>query len=73
MNSVTFVNVFIRRAELEGKIGTIELEANENLPITWNQQKDAIMELFQLNNEGINADFSDSGKYSIFEEGYWTD
>lgn len=50
-----FINVFIRRAELEGKIGSIELEANENLPITWNQQKDAIMELFQINNEGINA------------------
>jgi len=50
-----FINVFIRRAELEGKIGSVELEANENLPITWNQQKDAIMELFQINNEGINA------------------
>jgi hypothetical protein len=49
-----FVNVFIRRAELEGKIGSIEIEANENLPITWNQQKDAIMELLQINNEGIN-------------------
>ena len=49
-----FVNVFIRMAELQGKIGSVEIEANENLPITWNQQKDAIMELFQLNNEGIN-------------------
>lgn len=50
-----FVNVFIRMAELQGKIGNIEVEANENLPITWNQQKDAIMELFQLNNESVNA------------------
>jgi hypothetical protein len=48
-----FINVFIRKAELEGKIGSVELEANENLPITWSQQKDAIMELFQLNNETI--------------------
>jgi hypothetical protein len=48
-----FVNVFIRRAELEGKIGSVELEANENLPITWNQQKDAIMELFGMNNDMI--------------------
>ena len=39
----------------QGKIGSVEIEANENLPITWNQQKDAIMELFQLNNEGITA------------------
>lgn len=48
-----FVNTFIRRSELEGKIGSVELEANENLPITWNQQKDAIMELFQLNNDQV--------------------
>jgi hypothetical protein len=48
-----FVNVFIRKSELEGKIGSIELEANENLPITWNQQKDAIMELFGMNNDSI--------------------
>jgi hypothetical protein len=50
-----FVNVFIRMAELQGKIGNVEIEANENLPITWNQQKDAIMELFQLNNESVNS------------------
>jgi hypothetical protein len=50
-----FVNVFIRMAEVQGKIGSVELEANEALPITWNQQKDAIMELFQLNNEALMA------------------
>jgi hypothetical protein len=50
-----FINVFIRRAELEGKIGSIELEANENLPITWNQQKDAVMELLQSQNEELVA------------------
>jgi hypothetical protein len=46
-----FINVFVRKAELEGKIGSIELEANENLPITWNQQKDSVMEIFKMNNE----------------------
>lgn len=50
-----FINVFIRRAELEGKIGSVELEANENLPITWSQQKDAIMQLFEMNNPEILA------------------
>lgn len=48
-----FVNVFIRMAEMQGKIGNVELEANENLPITWNQQKDAIMELFKMNSDPI--------------------
>lgn len=43
----SFYNVFIRRAELAGKIGKVELEANENLPLTWSQQKDVIMTLLQ--------------------------
>jgi len=42
-----FFNVFIRKAELEGKIGKVELEANENLPMTWHQVKDVIMTLLQ--------------------------
>ncbi len=50
-----FINVFVRKAELQGKIGSIEIEANENLPLTWNQQKDTIMELFGSGNEMIIA------------------
>jgi len=48
-----FINVYIRKAELEGKIGKIELEANENLPLTWSQQKDLIMQLLQAANPQI--------------------
>jgi len=48
-----FVNTFIRMAELQGKIGSIELEANENLPMTWTQQRDIIMQLLQSNNPQI--------------------
>jgi hypothetical protein len=50
-----FVNVFIRKAELEGKIGRVELEANENLPLTWGQQKDVLMQLMQGGNPEILA------------------
>ncbi len=50
-----FVNSFIRKAELEGKIGRVELEANENLPLTWSQQKDVIMQLLQAGNPEILA------------------
>ena len=50
-----FVNIFIRMSEIQGKIGEIELDANENLPITWNQQKDTIMELFQMQSDPITA------------------
>jgi hypothetical protein len=50
-----FINVFIRKAELEGKIGRVELEANENLPLTWSQQKDIIMQLLQAASPEILA------------------
>jgi hypothetical protein len=44
-NDGNFINTFIRKSEMEGKIGNIELEANENLPMTWGQKKDLMMEL----------------------------
>lgn len=45
-----FINVIIRKSELEGKIGKIELEANENLPLSWQQVRDIIMKLMELQN-----------------------
>lgn len=50
-----FFNVFIRKAEMEGKIGRIELEASENLPITWSQQKDIVEKLLLAGNPEILA------------------
>lgn len=49
----SFINVFIRKAELEGKIGSIELESVANLPMTWMQQKEAFMSIIQLNNPAL--------------------
>jgi hypothetical protein len=40
-----FVNVMINRSELTGKIGKVELESSENLPMTWGQRKDVIEKL----------------------------
>lgn len=48
-----FVNTFIRKSELEGRMGRIELEANENLPMTWAQKKDLLMTLLQATNPEI--------------------
>lgn len=48
-----FINVFVRIADLEGKIGRIELEANENLPLTWSQRKDVYMKLLEAQNPKI--------------------
>jgi hypothetical protein len=53
-NQGNFINVFIRKIEATGgKLGSVELEASENLPLTWSQRKDALMELFKLNNEEV--------------------
>jgi len=49
----SFINVMIRKAELEGKIGKVELESNENLPLTWTQKKDLMMTLLQATNPEI--------------------
>lgn len=48
-----YINEFIRKAELQGKIGSVEIEANENLPLTWNQRKDVIMQILNAGNPEI--------------------
>lgn len=55
----SFINVFLRKAELEGKIGRVELEASENLPLNWNQRKDVVMALLQSNNPQVMSLLSD--------------
>lgn len=54
-----FINVFIRKAEIDGKIGSVELETSDKLPITDEQQADMIMQLFTLNNEEITRALMD--------------
>lgn len=50
-----FVNIFIRKAETEGKIGSVELEASDQLPLTWSQKKEAVMALIQMSNPEVMA------------------
>jgi len=54
-----FVNVFIRRAEMDGRIGSIELEPDEKLPISDEQQADIILQLMNLNNQEVTAALMD--------------
>src|SRR3990172_4853200 len=49
----SFVNVMIRKIDLSGKIGKVELEANENIPLTWSQRKDIVMQLLLSPNPQI--------------------
>lgn len=63
-----FINVFIRQAEMQGKIGRVELEANENLPLTWSQRKDVVMQLLQAANPQILEIISAPENLSIIHE-----
>lgn len=53
--SGNFVNVWIRRSQLIGKVGGVESEASETFPVSLAQKKDIIMKLIELNNEYINS------------------
>jgi hypothetical protein len=46
----SFINLFIRISELEGKIGKIELEAADNLPLTWTQVRENAMKMIEAQN-----------------------
>ena len=48
-----FVNVFVKRAELEGKVGRVEPETSDNFPISSGQKRELLMSLLQVKNEVI--------------------
>src|SRR5258706_5089201 len=54
-DSGNFINVFIRKSELQGKIGKVELEASDQIPSSWESQKDTIMQLLTNSNPAIAA------------------
>lgn len=49
----SFINVWIRRAELTGKIGRVSPEISDQFPTSWAEKRSALMELIKLNNETI--------------------
>ena len=50
-----FINVLINKSDIQGTIGDIECEADENLPASWTQVKDVILELMTSNNPVMMA------------------
>lgn len=49
----SFINEWIRKADLEGNIGEIEVEVSDQLPATFGQVRDQLMSLIELNNPQI--------------------
>lgn len=46
----TFINVWIRKSSLNGKVGHVEPELDGHLPQSWAQKKEFLMNLIQLAN-----------------------
>jgi len=63
----SYVNSFIKKADLEGKIGDIELEASEQLPITWAQKSEIGMKLFESNNPLIVQALTSPENINLFK------
>ena len=63
-----WINSFIRKAELTGKIGEIELEASEQLPTSWQQKRDIIMQLMQTNSPEVISALTDPANLGILSE-----
>lgn len=51
--TASFENIWIKTAELTGNVGSIEPDVDEELPISNEQIKSTIMELFTLNNPDL--------------------
>ena len=63
-----FLKVYIKKAQLEGKIGSVELEGSEQIPSTWQQKKDALMQLLQMNNPQILEALMSPENLSLLKE-----
>ena len=53
-NGSSYVNVWVKKAEMTGKIGEATPESSETLPVSWNQKRDVIVNLLQMGNEMID-------------------
>ena len=51
----TFVNVWINKSSLQGKVGHVEPELSGSLPLSWSQKKDFIMQLANLQDDRIGS------------------
>lgn len=44
----SFINVWIKVSELKGKIGEVTSEASEQLPVTWAQRRELLLQLMNM-------------------------
>jgi hypothetical protein len=44
----TYINVWVKKSELTGKVGHVNIEVETQLPLSWSQQRDFIMNLLNI-------------------------
>lgn len=49
----SFINAWITRAELQGRVGNVEPESSENFPITASQKRDLLLKILELKHEVV--------------------
>jgi len=49
----SYINTIIRKADLTGNLGSIELESSDQLPFTYGQKRDVIINLLQSTNPQV--------------------
>ena len=64
----SFMNIWIRMAEITGEVGKVEAESSETLPISSAQKMDMILKLLQLGNEGIDEVMLDAQNSQFIAE-----
>ena len=50
-----FVNVWVTREETQGRIGQVTVEGSDNLPSSWLQKRDLLMDLMKAGNPQLDA------------------
>jgi len=50
-----YINVWIRRAEMTGKVGEVEAEGGENFPVSTAQKQALLLKLLELHNEFLDT------------------
>jgi hypothetical protein len=67
-NGDEFVNTWIKMAELGGNVGDVRSDSSEQIPITWAQKRDTILNFIQLGDDTIKAVLYDPNNAEIIAD-----
>jgi hypothetical protein len=68
MTTDSFINVCIKKSELDGKLGNIEVESADNLPATWGQVRDTVMEMINSGNPAFMESLMSSENIGLLQD-----